>query len=81
MLPASACVPARMSICALFAARRGQDVAAIRRCKRRVFKLHAEGQLAALVDTSHGFRGVGQVADAVDYMLRGGHIGKVVIPL
>lgn len=46
-----------------------------------MFHLHASGQLAAWADTSHGFRGVSQVPDAVDYMLRGGHVGKVVIPL
>lgn len=46
-----------------------------------MFDLHAAGQLRAWVDTSHGFRGVGQVADAVDYMLAGGHVGKVVIPI
>lgn len=58
-----------------------QDPRAIRRCKRRVFDLHAEGRLTAWTDLSHGFRGVGQVADAVDYMLQGGHVGKVVIPI
>jgi NADPH-dependent curcumin reductase CurA len=46
-----------------------------------VFELHAAGQLHAWVDTSHGFAGVEQVPDAIEYMLRGGHIGKVVIPL
>lgn len=58
-----------------------QDPRAIRRCKKRVFDLHAAGQLTAWVDTAHGFEGVGGVADAIDYMLRGGHVGKVVIPL
>jgi hypothetical protein len=58
-----------------------QDVAAIRRCKRRVFQLHQQGKLQAWVDESHGYRGVQQVPDAIDYMLRGGHIGKVVIPI
>jgi NADPH-dependent curcumin reductase CurA len=58
-----------------------QDVAAIRKCKRRVFQLHAQGKLQAWVDESHGFRGVGQIPDAIDYMLQGGHIGKVVIPI
>ena len=58
-----------------------QDPRAIRKCKRRVFDLHADGKLAAWVDLSHGFSGVEQVADAVEYMLRGGHMGKVVIPI
>ncbi|KAI8471362.1 MAG: NAD(P)-binding protein [Monoraphidium minutum] len=57
------------------------DPRAIRRCKKRVFDLHAAGQLQVWVDVGHGFRGVGQVAEAVDYMLAGGHVGKVVIPL
>lgn len=61
--------------------RTAQDPRAIRRCKKRVFDLHAAGQLTAWVDTAHGFEGVGGVADAIDYMLRGGHVGKVVIPL
>lgn len=58
-----------------------QDVAAIRRAKARVFELHAQGLLQAWVDESHGFKGVEQVADAVEYMLQGGHTGKVVIAL
>lgn len=58
-----------------------QDIATVRRAKRRVFQLAAAEQLQSLVDVSHGFRGVEQIPDAVEYMLRGGHIGKVVIPL
>jgi NADPH-dependent curcumin reductase CurA len=58
-----------------------QDVAAIRRCKRRVFKLHQQGKLQAWTDVSHGFKGVEQIPDAVDYMLKGDHIGKVVVPV
>jgi hypothetical protein len=37
--------------------------------------------LVAWTDDSHGFRGVGGVAGAVDYMLQGGHVGKVVISM
>ncbi|KAF8062034.1 Zadh2 [Scenedesmus sp. PABB004] len=55
-----------------------KDVGAVRAAKRRVFALHAEGRLDAWVDTSHGYAGVGQVADAIDYMLQGGHVGKGV---
>eukprot|EP00879_Flechtneria_rotunda_P009564 GHRR01010010.1.p1 GENE.GHRR01010010.1~~GHRR01010010.1.p1 ORF type:complete len:380 (+),score=128.42 GHRR01010010.1:157-1296(+) len=58
-----------------------KDVAAIRRCKQRVFKLHEQGKLQAWVDVNHGFRGVEQIPDAVDYMLKGSHTGKVVVPL
>jgi NADPH-dependent curcumin reductase CurA len=46
-----------------------------------VFELFDSGQLQAWVDVGHGFRGVDQIADCVDYMLTGGHVGKVVIPL
>jgi NADPH-dependent curcumin reductase CurA len=56
-------------------------MSAIRASRQKVFKLFEEGKLQAWVDTSHGFRGVEQIPQAVDYMLQGGHIGKVVIPL
>jgi NADPH-dependent curcumin reductase CurA len=46
-----------------------------------VFELYEAGQLLAWTDLSHGFRGVDQIPDAVDYMLKGGHVGKVIIPL
>lgn len=58
-----------------------QDVAAIRRCKRKVFQLYEQGKLQAWVDIDHEFRGVEQIPDAVEYMLKGGHIGKVVVPI
>ncbi|GBF92774.1 hypothetical protein Rsub_05393 [Raphidocelis subcapitata] len=57
------------------------DPKEILRAKRRVFDLYASGQLLSWTDLSHGFRGVDQIPDAVDYMLEGGHVGKVVIPL
>jgi hypothetical protein len=46
-----------------------------------VFDLHETGHLVAWADVSHGFKGVDQVADAIDYMLAGRHVGKVVIPI
>jgi NADPH-dependent curcumin reductase CurA len=58
-----------------------QDVGAIRVCRQRVFELFDAGKLQAWTDVSHGFRGVEQVPDAIEYMLQGGHTGKVVIPL
>lgn len=58
-----------------------KDRAAIRKCRQRVFDLFDAGQLTAWVDMSHGFRGVEQVPDAIDYMLQGKHVGKVVIPI
>jgi len=58
-----------------------QDITVIRRCKRRMFELYKEGKLKAWTDVSHGFKGVEQIPDAVEYMLRGGHGGKVVVPV
>lgn len=58
-----------------------QDINAIRSSRQKVFQLYEEGKLQAWVDASHGCRGVEQIPQAIDYMLQGGHIGKVVIPL
>lgn len=46
-----------------------------------MFDLYNEGKLKAWVDVSHGYKGVEQIPQAIDYMLQGGHTGKVVIPL
>jgi len=58
-----------------------QDINAIRSSRQKVFQLYEEGKLQAWVDVSHGYTGVEQIPQAIDYMLQGGHIGKVVIPL
>lgn len=58
-----------------------QDINAIRSSRAKVFKLHDEGKLQAWVDVSHGFKGVEQIPQAIEYMLQGEHTGKVVIPL
>jgi NADPH-dependent curcumin reductase CurA len=58
-----------------------QDPRAVRRARRRVLQLYEAGQLAVWVDASHSFQGLAAVPDAVEHMLRGGHIGKVVVPL
>ncbi|GFH23462.1 PKS_ER domain-containing protein [Haematococcus lacustris] len=50
------------------------DPAAVARAKARVFDLHDKGMLTALVDVQPG--GIQAVPDAIDYMLRGQHIGK-----
>ena len=51
--------------------------------KRAVFDLYATGKLQAWVDGSDGdsFVGVEAVADAVDYMLTGQAVGKVVVKM
>lgn len=51
------------------------------RAKRRVFDLYYAGALRVLTDARHGLHGVEGIPGAVEYMLRGGHIGKVVIQI
>ena len=55
-----------------------QDYNAVVHCKKKVFQLFYEGKLKAWIDDSHKFVGLDSVADAVDYMLTGKNIGKVV---
>ncbi len=52
-----------------------QDIPAFR---RELFDLHEEGRLQAWVD-SRRFHGVEQVSDAIEYMLTGQAVGKVVV--
>jgi len=56
-----------------------KDFAAVAGCKQRVLDLHASGQLAALVDEKRTFAGLESVADAIEYMLSGEAVGKVVV--
>ncbi|KAG2427481.1 hypothetical protein HXX76_012414 [Chlamydomonas incerta] len=56
-----------------------KDLKSLLRCRKRVFDLAASGALRVITDEGHGRQGVEGVADAVDYMLRGQHVGKVVI--
>lgn len=56
-----------------------KDFGAVAGCKQRVLDLHASGRLVALVDESRTFKGLESVADAVDYMLSGVAVGKVVV--
>ncbi len=58
-----------------------QDAVSIAQCKKCVFELARSGKLEAWVDESHGHVGLEGVAPAVEYMLRGGHVGKVVIKI
>ena len=51
-----------------------------RACRRRAFELAATGAITPLIDRSR-FVGVESVADAVDYMLSGQSIGKVVVDI
>lgn len=58
-----------------------KDRADTLRCKARVFDLHACGELQAWVDGSAAFEGVESIPDAVDHMLSGRCVGKVVVRL
>ena len=58
-----------------------KDFGAVAGCKDRVLALHAEGKLVSLVDGAREFHGVSEVAEAVDYMLSGAAIGKVVVKI
>ena len=51
------------------------------RCKAELFALHDEGALDVWVDEGAAFSGLESVADAVDYMLTGQALGKVVVSL
>lgn len=51
------------------------------KAKKRVFDLYYSGQLQALTDQGHGLHGVDGIPGAVQYMLQGGHVGKVVIKI
>lgn len=46
--------------------------------RKRVFALHAEGKLQAWIDPEQ-FAGLGAVPDAIEHMLSGRSIGKVVV--
>ncbi len=46
--------------------------------RKRVFALHAEGKLQAWIDPQE-FTGLSAVPDAIEYMLSGKSIGKVVV--
>lgn len=52
---------------------------AVAGCKQRVLDLHANGVLVALVDEKRTFEGLESVADAIEYMLSGEAVGKVVV--
>jgi NADPH:quinone reductase-like Zn-dependent oxidoreductase len=55
--------------------------AATLRAKAALFAAAAAGELAPWVDGGRAFRGLAAVPDAVDYMLGGAAVGKVVVAL
>lgn len=50
-------------------------------CKRRLFELYDQGKLQVWVDDSAAFKGVASIPQAVDHMLSGKCVGKVVVDL
>ena len=56
-----------------------KDFGAVAPCKQRVLDLHASGELMALVDEKRVFDGLESVSDAIEYMLSGEAVGKVVV--
>lgn len=56
-----------------------RDPAVIARCRQQMFDWFIEGRLQAWVDESRTFDGLESVADAVEHMLSGGTVGKVVV--
>lgn len=58
-----------------------KDFGAVAGCKQRVLDLHASGELKALVDDKRTFEGLESVSDAIEYMLSGQAVGKVVVKI
>lgn len=57
-----------------------QDLKKIVQCKEKCFELMHNGEIKGLVDRKE-FRSLECVLDAIDYMLSGKAIGKVVVSL
>ena len=57
------------------------DRAAMLAAKRRLFDDVAAGHIKPVIDTQRQFEGLASVPDAMDYMLSGQAIGKVVVSL
>ena len=58
-----------------------KDFGAAMAKKSRVLSLHKEGKLTSLVDSTKVFKGLDEVPDAVEWMLTGKAIGKVVVAI
>lgn len=56
-----------------------KDYSTLADCKEKVLALHAQGKLVSIVDSAEHFVGLGMVSDAIEYMLSGKSIGKVVV--
>merc|ERR1711862_575616 len=58
-----------------------KDYSAVAGCKNRILELFAEKKLISIVDDTHEFVGLESVSDAIDHMLSGKTIGKVVVKI
>jgi|AntRauTorckE5430_2_1112549.scaffolds.fasta_scaffold02436_4 hypothetical protein len=58
-----------------------KDYGAVAEKKDRVLDLFAEGKLQSIVDKSFEFEGLESVSDAIEHMLSGKTIGKVVVKI
>ena len=58
-----------------------QDPQKLKAVKDNLFKRYYSGQIRALIDDSKSFHGVEQVCDAIDFMLSGKALGKVVVDM
>merc|ERR1712194_284411 len=50
-------------------------------CKDRVLSLHADGKIRSIVDDTNEFIGLDSVTSAIDHMLSGQTVGKVVVKI
>ncbi|KAK9810466.1 hypothetical protein WJX72_011155 [[Myrmecia] bisecta] len=58
-----------------------KDRAAMLQAKQRLFDRYYGGEIKALIDKSQQFKGIDSVVDAIEYMLSGVTIGKVVVEM
>ena len=57
------------------------DAAVRQQALEHACKLYTEGRVTPLIDDKQNFHGIESISDAIDYMLRGNAIGKVVVAL
>lgn len=58
-----------------------QDLKLLPACRKRTFDLYKTGDLKVWIDRSKEFKGIESIPDAIEHMLQGGHIGKVVVDM
>lgn len=58
-----------------------KDYSSIAGCKDRILSLFAQNKLKSIIDRSNEFSGLESVSDAIEFMLSGNAIGKVVVKI